>query len=129
MLTLVSQPNDTFFISQLSLVEMQSGFAKKVRIGLIDELTLDELMGAFSFDIERKRFSVASVDDEVFGAAEQLMRTHAVKRALRTLDALQIAVAIALSRSGLAETLVASDDNLCAVAKVEGLAVINPLHD
>jgi uncharacterized protein len=128
MLTLAAQPNTRLFISQLSLIEMQSTFAKKVRSGLIDEVALHQLMGAFSFDIECERFWVAALDGEVLAAAEELLRTHAVRRALRTLDALQIATASQLHLHGLADTMVASDDAMCVVAKLEGLAVINPLH-
>jgi len=128
MLALAAQPDVRLFISQLTLIEIQSAFAKKVRSGLIAETTLHELIGAFSFDIERERFHVAALDGEVFAAAEELIRTHAVRHTLRTLDALQIASASQLHRDGLVDTIVASDDTLCSVARVEGLSVINPLR-
>jgi uncharacterized protein YacL len=58
--------------------------------------------------------------------AEQLVRDFAVSHGLRTLDAIQLAVAIELHRRGAAATLVASDHNLCKVAAIQGLGVLNP---
>jgi hypothetical protein len=45
---------------------------------------------------------------------------------LRTLDSLQLAVALCLHRSSAVENLVASDKVLCQVAEVEGIPVIDP---
>lgn len=61
-----------------------------------------------------------------FQIAETLIRTHAVDYALRTLDAMQLSVALDLQRRGAASDLVASDKNLCSVAALEGLTVLNP---
>jgi hypothetical protein len=44
---------------------------------------------------------------------------------LRTLDALQLAVAIDLRSRGPSVTFVCADVVLCALAKSEGLSVIN----
>ena len=45
---------------------------------------------------------------------------------LRTLDALQLAVALALSHQGMIDHFVCADYRLCEMAIVEGLSVINP---
>jgi hypothetical protein len=45
---------------------------------------------------------------------------------LRTLDALQLAVALRTHRVSPIDHLVAADQRLCDVAVLEGLAVINP---
>ena len=58
-------------------------------------------------------------------SAETLVRTHGVDYALRTLDAIQLSVALALHRRGAVSDLVSSDKNLCNVAALEGLTVIN----
>jgi hypothetical protein len=55
-----------------------------------------------------------------------LVRLYATDYALRTLDALQVSVAMDLKRRGVISELVASDRNLCNVAALEGLTVINP---
>jgi hypothetical protein len=50
-----------------------------------------------------------------------------VDHALRTLDALQLSVALDLRRRDAASELVTSDRILCDVAALEGLPVLNPL--
>ena len=126
MESLVSAPDARLIVSQLSLIEIQSVFATKVRAGVIDKATLDQLRGLFFADLARGRFEVVLLARRHFQQAEALVRNHAVERALRTLDALQLSVALDLKRRGAASQLVASDKNLCAVAAQEGLAVANP---
>lgn len=45
---------------------------------------------------------------------------------LRTLDALQLAVALDLRRLGQIDVLVAADQRLCRVASMAGCSVVNP---
>jgi hypothetical protein len=49
-----------------------------------------------------------------------------VRRSLRTLDALQLSVALALHRRVTLEAFVCADQGLCSVAQEEGLRIINP---
>ena len=46
--------------------------------------------------------------------------------ALRTLDALQLSVALGLKRAGFVTVFLAADQKLCRVASLEGFAVTNP---
>jgi predicted nucleic acid-binding protein len=55
----------------------------------------------------------------------QLIERHFRIR-LRTLDALQLAVALALSHQGTLDHFVCADQRLCDTATEEGLSVINP---
>ena len=48
--SLVQAPSTRLILSQLSLVEIQSVFATKVRTGVIDKATLDQLRGLFFAD-------------------------------------------------------------------------------
>jgi hypothetical protein len=48
---------------------------------------------------------------------------------LRTLDALQLSVALDLMRRGAASDLVTSDKNLAAAGVAEGLRVVDPTQD
>ena len=57
--------------------------------------------------------------------ATQLIERR-VRVRLRTLDALQLAVALALSRQGMLDHFVCADQILCDTALAEGLAVIKP---
>ena len=126
MESLVQAPGTRLIVSQLSLIEIQSVFATKVRTGVIGKATLDQLRGLFFSDLAKGRFEVVLMARRHFHSAEALIRTHAVDYALRTLDAMQLSIALDLHRRGAASDLVASDKNLCKVATVEGLRVINP---
>ena len=125
---LAAEPDARLIVSQLSLVEIQSVFAGKVRTGIIDPLTLQQLNGLFFADLAVGRYQVVLVAGRHFRSAERLIRLHAVGRALRTLDSLQLAVALDLHQGGFVAKLVAADKHLCEVAALEGLGVINPLH-
>ena len=61
-----------------------------------------------------------------FRDAERLINIHGVHARLRTLDAVQLAVAIDLQRRGVVETFVCADKTLCQVAERVGFAVLNP---
>ena len=69
---------------------------------------------------------VAAVNDGHFRDARQPLFKHGVIEAVRTLDALQLPVALGLKRAGLATVFVAADQRLCRVATLEGFAVTNP---
>lgn len=109
---LAEAPDTRLIVSQLSLVEIQSVFAMKVRTGVIHQTSLDQLRGLFFADLASGRFKVVLVSRRYFHSAERLIRLHAVKNALRTLDALQLAVAIELHERGIVSAIVASDRNL-----------------
>lgn len=126
MEALIEARRNRLIISQLSLVEIESVFATKVRTGVIDKGALAQLRGRFYADLSRGRFAVALLARRHFQGAEALVRTYAVDHALRTLDALQLAVALDLYRRGAASELVTSDKALCEVAALEGLTILNP---
>lgn len=124
---LLSQtPGARLIISQLSLIEIQSVFAMKVRTGVIDQAALDQLRGLFFAELAKGRFEVVLLARRHLTDAEALVRTHSAVQGLRTLDAIQLSVALDLKRRGAASELVASDRNLCTVAAIEGLSVLNP---
>lgn len=58
--------------------------------------------------------------------AEGLIRKHAMSYSLRTLDAIQLSVALDLCARGLSSYFVCADRTLCKVAIAEALTVINP---
>jgi predicted nucleic acid-binding protein len=124
---LLVQSSDTrLVISQLSLIEIESVFASKVRTSVIDKAAPDQLRGLFFADLAKGRFEAVRLAGRHMRSAEALVRVHAVDRMLRTLDAIQLSVALDLKRRGAASGLAASDRNLCAVATAEGLAALNP---
>ncbi len=126
MESLVQAAGTRLVISQLSLIEIQSVFATKARTGIIDKAALDQLRGLFFADLAKRRFEVVLLGRHHLRRAEALIRIHALERSLRTLDAIQLSLALDLLRRGVALDLVSSDRDLCKVAALEGLRVLNP---
>ena len=114
------------FISRLTVVEIQSVFAKKVRTGALSLADFQLLSRRFLADVRRRRFLVVRVTAAHFHGAERLIRRLAPAHNLRTLDALQLAVALDLRAQGLVSQFVSADNSLCSLAAAEGLSVINP---
>ena len=112
-------------ISRLSLVETVSAFAVKFRTGDIDEQGFEALRRRFYHDIGQRLFRIMPVTTSRYQEAAQLLEKHFRIR-LRTLDALQLAVALALSHQAMIEHFVCSDRRLCETAREEGLSVIRP---
>ena len=48
--------------------------------------------------------------------------------ALRTLDAIQLAVALDLLQTDVISVMVVADQRLCQVAEVAGCPTVNPVH-
>ena len=123
---MISEPGSQHFISRLAIVEMESAFAMKARIGQIDRQAVLLARRRLEADLGRRRLLVAAVNDEHFRDARQLLFKHGVVEALRTLDAIQLSVALGLKRAGLITVFVAAEQKLCRVATLEGFAVTNP---
>ena len=123
---ILSEPGSQHLISRLAIVEMESVFAMKAQVGEIDQQAVLTARRRLEADLGRRRLLVAAIADEHFRVARQLLFKHAVVEALRTLDALQLSVALGLKRAGLATGFVAADQKLCRVAALEGFAVSNP---
>jgi hypothetical protein len=110
------------------MVELESAFATKVRTGEID---VDAAMIArrrLEPDLGRRNLLMAAVGDEHFEIARRLLVNHGIGRSLRTLDALQLSVAVGLRRAGITTIFVSADEKLCRVAELEGFQVTNPEH-
>ena len=60
-----------------------------------------------------------------YHSARLLIVRYGVTMALRTLDAVQLAVALELKQSGLISVMVAADQRLCKVAEACGCETIN----
>jgi predicted nucleic acid-binding protein len=117
------------FLSRLGAVEMLSAFAGKVRTGTITAADFEVLRRRFWADLTKKKRpqSVRMLADH-FREAERLLRRHGLAVRLRTLDALQLAVALHLQARGLITHFACADRNLLAIASSEGLAVLDPEH-
>src|SRR5260370_42169957 len=102
---LLADPGSRHFISRLTLVEIQSVFAKKVRTGVLALADFQLLCRRFSADLRRRTFQVVRVTSPHFLAAEQLLRRLAPSQNLRTLDPVQLAVSLSLDRQAVVPRL------------------------
>lgn len=121
-----SEPNRKLAISSLGFVEIQSAFAMKVRSGTLAPKNAGMQRARLILDVAAGEIEVYRLSDHHLGTAEILIGRHGFNRRLRTLDALQLAVALDLSRQGLLDNFVVADKTLAETAVLEGLAVINP---
>jgi hypothetical protein len=80
----------------------------------------------FLADVTKRQFLVVRMTGWHDQEAERLIRKHGPSRSLRTLDALQFSVALDVRNRGMLDHFVCADKNLCAIAELEGLLVINP---
>lgn len=114
-------------LSHLSVVELESVLAIKTRTGEIDEQALQIARRRFRADIARQRLLVAPpVHERHFHSARRLLTQYGVPEGLRTLDALQLAIALDLRQLGQVDVLVAADQRLCRVASIAGCSAVNP---
>jgi len=115
-------------ISRLTVVELPSVFAIKVRTQFISRQDARLFLRQFQEDVVSRRFDVFGVGESEFALAERLIEQYAFDMRLRALDAVQLAVALGLKRQGLIDRFVAADKILCEVAALEGFSVFNPEH-
>jgi predicted nucleic acid-binding protein len=123
---LLALPGSNHFLAALGIVEMHSILARHVRTGQITAADFHLARGRFLADVAAGLWQVVPVTPAHFQDAQQLLVRHGLGHNLRTLDALQLAVALGLNASGPLDAMVCADANLCLIAAAEGLTVVNP---
>lgn len=121
-----AQADSQWWISRLTTVEIVSAFAGKVRSREISVREFEILRRKFRTDVFARRLVPVRMSKGNFRTAAELIRKYGLKRQIRTLDAIQLAVAIDMHRSRPVDHFVCSDQRLCDVAALEGFAVIRP---
>ena len=124
---LLVEPNSHHFLSRLAGVELESALAKHVRMQLIPPVDFQRSVRKFHTDITNGQYRVLRLLVRHLESAEALIQRHGMTRSLRTLDAIQLAVALDLHQHHGLDFFVCADTALCAIAIAEGLAVINPV--
>jgi predicted nucleic acid-binding protein len=124
---LVQERNGRHYISRLGIVEAQHAFAIKLRTGEITETDFAGLRQRLLGDIAQGLFQHVRVTEPHYREAERLIAIYR-RRRFRTLDAVQLAVALDLSRRGMTEYFVCADTRLCETAEEEGLVIVNPVQ-
>lgn len=77
-------------------------------------------------DLTSGPITIVALSDDDFRAAEDLIVRYGNQKPLRTLDALQLAVALETRKRLGLDAFVASDKSLSEIASYEGLTVRNP---
>lgn len=126
VIAIFAQPGRKVRISSLGFLEIQSAIAMKVRSGFLSKDAAGVQRARLLLDLAAGEIEVFRLTAEHFAIAERLLSKHAFARRLRTLDAIQLSVALDLSSQGLVDHFVVADQSLGAVAALEGLHVINP---
>jgi predicted nucleic acid-binding protein len=114
------------YVSRLSALEIVSAFAGKVRARTISASDFDTLRRRFIADVAQKRFATIRLLVGHFKEAERLLREFGLSVRLRTLDALQLAIALDLRARGVVSHFVCADREILPIAVREGLLVLDP---
>ncbi len=112
-------------ISELTIIELFSAFARRVREGNLPLNRADALRSNFLLHVESE-YLVVKLEKQVLAQA----RNFVTQYPLRTLDAIQLASAKqTLTMLDEQVTFVSADSNLLVVAAAEGFKIDNPnLH-
>jgi predicted nucleic acid-binding protein len=128
--TLVSNTSDnTFFVADITQVEVVSGTMRRRREGLITARTARALRLVIDRHMQRN-YRIVGLTAIVISRAEDLLERHA----LRAMDSLQLAAAITSNAALIAADLspisfVSADRRLLQAAATEGLSTDDPtLH-
>lgn len=113
-------------ISTLGVVEIHSALAIKVRSGQLTRGAAQILTDGVLADLASGRVKPYSVTDWHYADAERMIRQFSYDHRLRSLDAVQLSVALDLRSQGLADSIVTADQTIQDVAGLVGLAAINP---
>ena len=104
-----AEPDRKIRISRLGLVEIQSALAMKVRSGALAQAAAELQRERLLLDVARNVVEVFKVTERHFSVAERLIAHHSFSSRLRTLDAVQLAVALGLADQRLADRFVVAD--------------------
>jgi predicted nucleic acid-binding protein len=124
---LLNQPAWTVIVSRLSLVEIESVIAIKARTGELDVSGQELCRKRIRADISQGRVEVGPAIHQLhYSTARRLLHEYGVSMGLRTLDALQLAIALDLQERGRLSAMVAADKRLCRVAESCGCPAVDP---
>lgn len=112
---IVNAPGSLIRVSRLTVAELTSAFAIKVRTQSISREDAEFFLRQVRRDIATGKLEVFSIGESEFTATELLVERFAFDSRLRALDALQLAVALELRNQKLVDHFVAADAILCEV--------------
>lgn len=112
-------------ISDISVIEFYSAFAKKVRMREITEEDFQETVRALAEDIQSGAIQLVFFGETEKKEAAMLITKYGLSRNLRALDAMQLAV---MKRLGVRviKHVYCADRSFAALVEEEGFSVIDP---
>ena len=119
-------PGAVLQVSNLGILEVQSAFGMKVRT---QQITPDDaiiLRHRVLGDVAAEVVKLIHLDSLHVSLAGTLVGKYGFTRRMRTLDALQLAVAVDLQKNGQLDVFVVADRLLAEIAGLEGLSTLNP---
>ena len=119
------EPGRRIITSHPTVIEIRSMIAGKVRSGVLSQAEAMSVTDHFKADVAASTIDVFAISVFDYRRAEDLIARHGFGYRLRSLDALQLGVALDLRDQGLGRTIVAADVTLGEVATREGLLVLN----
>jgi uncharacterized protein len=111
-------------ISRLSLVELQSAFARLVREGILEKDIRDKIVRRVNNDVASGLLTVVAVSGVRLVEAAELLATTGLTLPLRSLDAIHLATAMALHKRTRLASFVAFDNQLLDAAIANQLPVL-----
>lgn len=123
--TLVSSADALAVISHLTLVELESILAIKVRTGSMQAHQKANIRSRLAADLQAGRIRLGfAIEQADYAGAVHLLMEFGEDIGLRTLDALHLAIAVRAFRQGMLSTFVTSDHRLGRAAQAAGCPVI-----
>ena len=108
-------------------MELESVLAIKVRTDEINQQDAEVARRCLRADLTQQRLFVGPpIHTHHYHAARILLAKYGVAEGLRTLDALQLAIALDLKQAGQVDVMVTADHRLCRVASLAGCPAVNP---
>lgn len=115
----------TRMISDISVIEFYSAFAKKLRVEEIAEEDFRETVKAFAEEIQNDRIQLAYFGDHEKKEAVALIEKYGSSGNLRTLDAMHLALMRSVGTEVITHVFCA-DRQFAEVIEKEGFCVIDP---
>jgi predicted nucleic acid-binding protein len=112
-------------ISDVSIIEFFSAFAKKVRTGEIDKEDFQATIKEFSEDILSGMIQLEQFGETEKRNAATFIEKYGLSENLRTLDSMQMAVIDKLGSDHI-DCVYCADLPLISILKQEGFVVLNP---
>jgi predicted nucleic acid-binding protein len=124
---LLARPNLRCIVSRLSLVEIESVFVKKVLTGELDHAGLLMSRRRLQADISHSRIEIGSpIDNRHYRSARQLLIAYGATHGLRTLDSIQLEIALELHKLGEISAFVTADRRLKQISDASGCPALDP---